>query len=127
MKLHRLLLRFGAAALLFLGLAGTSPGNVGGCSDEFGRAPPVESCVEIEEAICFHELIGGRADVFETETCRIMANTETCVGFSWPFGCSPFIDDVDDCVNLLLTDDDALLAIPGRDLRDMHPRCDLCP
>ena len=139
MNRNRFLIHLIAGACLFVGLAGTSPGNVGGCNVDTLSISCPEHCDRRERAACNREFLAGRR--LDGTPCDLttevgMAECATdlaiCVGMVdatcsactfQPRSCSPTRSASDACINRL---EAGPFDSPTADQIIASPVCMLC-
>jgi hypothetical protein len=94
--------RLATSLLLFLFIAGPTPGAVGSCGEEVSYAPLVPYCEEREQLVCWRrylrgELPGGQKAV---DACRRNA-IELCRYRAWSPDCRPTTRQANACINAL--------------------------
>jgi hypothetical protein len=122
-RARRWALRIGVGAVLFLGLAGPAPGDIGGCGSTNPVASPIQHCTDKEFWQCQRDHFVGRINPAEFDTCvgRIEA---MCGAASWPAGCLPTPDESTACIELLRRSD--LVHLTTEELLAMNDECNLC-
>jgi hypothetical protein len=119
------ILRTFGGAMMFLFLAGPSPGNVGGC---WGEVPmEVEApqhCTDEEFWKCQRDRFAGRINDAEFNECTARIEG-LCGGATWPAGCMPTEAQSEACIRLLRRMDLAHLSY--EELQADFTECNLCP
>lgn len=117
------ILRAGGGAILFLMLAGPTPGNIGGCGSTTSVVQAPQHCTDREFWICTRDEHAGRIDQAGLDQCLVQIEP-MCQGATWPAGCSPTQDQHDACILLLRNADLAHLTF--EQLQSMYDDCNLC-
>lgn len=118
------ILHAGGGVLLFLILAGPTPGNVGGCGSTNQAVSAPQHCTDQEFWLCRRDQYAGRIDQTEFNAC-VQAIPGTCDGAAWPAGCAPTPAQSDACLLLLQRQD--LAHLTYGELQAMYDTCNLCP
>jgi hypothetical protein len=121
---RRVLLRVGAACLLFGMLAGPAPGNIGGCGSTNATVSAAEHCTEYRYWLCTRDRYAERIDDAELQACLAPINTD-CPGSMWPAGCAPTQAQSEACIMLLRQPD--LASMTNDELLAAYDDCNICP
>jgi hypothetical protein len=113
----------GGGVVLFLLLAGPTPGNIGGCGGTNATVSAPQHCTDQEFWICRRDEFAGRITTAEFAQCQ-QEIPAMCDGATWPPGCAPTPAQSQACIMLLQRQDRAHLTY--QQLREMYPDCNLC-
>ena len=131
----RVSLRVLFALLLFVFLAGPTPGAIGSCDGEAGDefADLTEYCLEKEKWICVRQFTRQQAACEDEENvarCRIDNNAQMqtcrydsmdiCNARSWASNCRPTVRQADACINALSSTQ--TLDTPVDEIKECDPK-----
>jgi len=88
--------RLALGVIVFVLLAGPTPGAVGSCGEEAVDARAEQFCIDKKYYTCQRENGFGR-----DPTCEREAIFDNCLGHTFPAGCSPSERQTDACINAL--------------------------